>query len=85
MKLSALLFLSLLTAFGASATTFEELSAQATAAREANQTSKAIMLYQQALRMKPAWKEGWWFLGTLSYDSDQYKTGAQAFAEFVET
>jgi tetratricopeptide (TPR) repeat protein len=84
MKVPALVFLSLFAASGASATTFEELSAQATAAREANQTSKAIALYQQALKMKPAWKEGWWFLGTLSYDSDQYKTGAQAFAEFVK-
>ncbi len=80
MKVLALVFVSLI----ARATTFEELAAQATAAREANKTSKAIELYQQALQMKPTWKEGWWFLGTLSYDSDQYKTGARAFAEFVK-
>jgi tetratricopeptide (TPR) repeat protein len=84
MKVPALVFMSLFAAFGVSATSFEELSAQAAAAREANQTSKAIELYQQALRIKPAWKEGWWYLGTLSYDSDQYKTGAQAFGEFVK-
>jgi tetratricopeptide (TPR) repeat protein len=84
MKVPALVFVSLLASFGVSATSFEELSAQATAAREANQTSKAIELYQQALRIKPAWKEGWWFLGTLSYDSDQYKTGVHAFGEFVK-
>jgi len=84
MKAQALVVLSLFAASGASAATFEELSAQAAAAREANQTSKAIGLYQQALRMNPAWKEGWWFLGTLSYDSDDYKTGAHAFGEFVK-
>jgi tetratricopeptide (TPR) repeat protein len=80
MKLVALIFMSLI----ASATTFEELAAQATKAREANQTPKAIELYQQALQMKPAWTEGWWFLGTLAYDADQYKTGARAFGEFVK-
>jgi len=80
MKVLALVFVSLL----APAATFEELAAKATAAREGNQTSQAIELYQQALQLKPAWKEGWWFLGTLSYDSDQYKTGAHAFAEFVK-
>lgn len=84
MKVPALVFLSLIAASGANAATFEELSLQAAAAREANQISKAIGLYEQALRMKPAWKEGWWFLGTLSYDSDQYKTGADAFGEFVK-
>ena len=80
MKVLALLFVSLT----ASAATFEELAAQATAAREANRTTQAIALYQQALQMKPAWKEGWWFLGTLAYDGDQYKTGARAFGEFVK-
>jgi tetratricopeptide (TPR) repeat protein len=80
MKVLALVFVSLI----ARAATFEELAAQAAAAREANKTSQAIVLYQQALQMKPAWKEGWWFLGTLSYDADQYQTGARAFAEFVK-
>jgi tetratricopeptide (TPR) repeat protein len=80
MKVLALVFVSLI----ARASTFEELAAQATAAREANKTSQAIELYQQALHLKPAWKEGWWFLGTLSYDGDQYKTGARAFGEFVK-
>ena len=80
MKVLALLFVSLT----ASAATFDELAAQATAAREANKTAQAIELYQKALQLKPAWKEGWWFLGTLAYDIDQYKTGARAFSEFVK-
>jgi tetratricopeptide (TPR) repeat protein len=75
---------TLIAAFGASAATFEELAAQAAAAREANQLPQAIQLYQAALQLKPAWEEGWWFLGTLAYDSDQYEIGRQAFAEFVK-
>jgi tetratricopeptide (TPR) repeat protein len=87
MKVLARVFVSsiaLITASGAMADTFEELAAQATAAREANNVSKAIELYQQALQLKPAWAEGWWFLGTLFYDGDQYKSGRHAFAEFVK-
>jgi tetratricopeptide (TPR) repeat protein len=71
-------------ASAASAPIFEELAAQASAARDANKISQAIELYRQALLLKPAWTEGWWFLGTLSYDSDQYESGRQAFAEFVK-
>lgn len=63
---------------------FEQLAADAGAAREANRIPEAIDLYQQALKLKPDWQEGWWFLGTLSYDADQYKTGARAFGEFVK-
>jgi tetratricopeptide (TPR) repeat protein len=80
MKVLALVLVSVM----ARASTFEELASQATAAREANKTSQAIELYQKALHLKPAWKEGWWFLGTLSYDGDQYETGARAFGEFVK-
>jgi tetratricopeptide (TPR) repeat protein len=76
--------IAMICASGASAATFEELAAKATAAREANNIPQAIELYQQALQLKPAWREGWWFLGTLSYDSDRYETGQQAFAEFVK-
>ena len=67
-----------------SAATFQELAEQATAAREADNIPRAIELYQQALQSQPKWPEGWWYLGTLSYDSDQYENGARAFAEFVK-
>src|SRR5258706_8882669 len=68
----------------ASAATFEELAAKATAAREAGNIPQAIELYREALQLKPAWAEGWWFLGTLCYDSDRYENGQLAFAEFVK-
>src|SRR5271165_1543107 len=68
----------------ASAATFEELAAQAAAARDANNVPQAMDLYRQALQLKPDWSEGWWFLGTLAYDSDQYPIGKEAFAKFVE-
>lgn len=63
---------------------FDDLALQASAARAANDVPKAIGLYRQALEIKPEWTEGWWFLGTLSYDSDQYKWGVEAFSRFVK-
>jgi tetratricopeptide (TPR) repeat protein len=60
-------------------TAFTALAAKAQAAREAGNPDEALRLYQEALRLKPAWAEGWWFTGTLYYESDQYEQGRDAF------
>ena len=52
--------------------TFDQLSSQATSAREAGRMNDAIQLYQSALKLQPDWAEGWWYLGTLNYDADHY-------------
>jgi tetratricopeptide (TPR) repeat protein len=90
MKFACLCLTATLYAFGQSQprgigpdTTFQDLSARAAAAREANDALQAIDLYRQALRLNPQWQEGWWFLGTLLYDSDQYAAGRDAFERFV--
>jgi len=64
--------------------TFEELAARASAARESDQVPQAIDLYQQALQLKPDWSEGWFYLGTLYYDSDRYPDAQQSFSHFVQ-
>lgn len=58
---------------------FESLSQQAEAARNAKQLSKALGLYQRALKLKPDWDEGLWNLGSIAYDLDQYGECAPAF------
>jgi tetratricopeptide (TPR) repeat protein len=80
MKFLAIAGLFSLSAFGG---TFEDLAAQAAAARQANDTAKAVGLYRQALAIKPDWAEGWWSLGTLFYDGDRYADGARAFSAYV--
>lgn len=75
--------IAVISAGSVSAATFEDLAAKATAAREADKIPEALELYQQALQLQPKWPEGWWFLGTLSYDSDRYEIGVRAFTEFV--
>jgi tetratricopeptide (TPR) repeat protein len=61
------------------APTFQSLSRQADAARDSRQLDKAIKLYQQALKLKPDWDEGWWNLGSIHYDLDRYNECAPAF------
>lgn len=68
----------------ARAATFEELAARAAAARDSNDIPHAVESYRQALHLNPGWAEGWWFLGTLTYDSDQYAEGEDAFTHFVK-
>ncbi len=63
--------------------TFDELAARAAAAREANDLARAIQLYNQALAIDPSWKEGLWFLGSLSYDTEQFAAGRDALQHFV--
>ncbi len=63
---------------------FADLSARATAAREANDTVHAIELYREAVQLNSKWEEGWWFLGSLSYDSDQFTEAREALAHVVE-
>lgn len=82
MKRCAVLFLLL--AAGLFADSFQELSAQANAARESNNVAAAVPLYRQALALNPSWQQGWWFLGTIFYDGDKFAAGQEAFQHFVE-
>src|SRR5689334_673873 len=58
---------------------FDTLAAQASAAREADKVNEAIGLYRQALAIRPSWAEGWWFLGTLYYDLNDFGAAGPAF------
>jgi tetratricopeptide (TPR) repeat protein len=63
--------------------TFQTLSRQADAARDAKQLDKAVTLYRQALKLNPAWEEGLWNLGSITYDLDQYAECAPAFRKLA--
>src|SRR4029079_3834971 len=54
----------------------QSLIAEANAARDAQQLDRAILLYRQALALQPRWTEGWWSLGTIYYDADNYADAA---------
>jgi tetratricopeptide (TPR) repeat protein len=68
----------------AGAAGFEELAARAAAARDANQLPEAVKLYRQALELNPKWQEGWWSLGTILYDTNEYAACRAALGRLVE-
>jgi tetratricopeptide (TPR) repeat protein len=57
---------------------FNKLSKQADAARESASLPDAIRLYNQALRLKPTWVDGWWYLGSIFYTLDRYSEASEA-------
>lgn len=58
---------------------FEALVKKADAARESDQTDQATGLYKQVVAIKPGYAEGWWYLGMLYYEADQYLEGRADF------
>ena len=66
---------------GGPSSDFESLARQATSAREQGNAEAAIHYYQQALQIRPEWEEGWWYVGTLLYDRNQFAEALSAFTQ----
>src|SRR5579884_464367 len=62
---------------------FNQIARQADAARAQSRSADAIHLYQRGLRLKPAWRDGWWSLATLYYDEDRFQEADDAFRQFA--
>ncbi len=69
---------------GAASPPFQDLSARAAADRDAGKTEEAIREYQDALKLRPTWTEGWWYLGTTNYDADHYADAIPAFEHLLK-
>ena len=63
--------------------TFEQVRREADAARSSDQGQRAVDLYQEALKLRPGWSEGWWDLGSLFYDQDRFPQAEAAFRRYV--
>ena len=61
-----------------------DLVAQASAARTANDVPRAIELYTQAVARNPKWPDGWWFLGSLQYGAGAYIAARDALTRYIE-
>src|SRR5579862_742988 len=66
------------------ATDFERLANSAASARESGNSEQAIRDYRRAVEIRPDWEEGWWYLGTLQYDADQFADAIPTFKKVVE-
>jgi tetratricopeptide (TPR) repeat protein len=63
---------------------FDDVAAQAAAAREHGDIQHAIELYRQGLQLNAKWADGWWFLGSLHYGADEYTAARDALTHFIE-
>ena len=63
---------------------FDAVAKKAVAAKEAGRYDDAIQLYRQSLKLKPAWLEGRFVLGTLLYDHDRYEEARDEFRKIAE-
>lgn len=63
---------------------FEELSAKAQQAYEANHPEEAADLYGRAVKVRPDWAQGWWALGMIEYERDRYPECRDDLTRMVE-
>lgn len=63
---------------------FEDLSAKAQQAYEANHPEEASDLYSRAVKLRPDWAQGWWAIGMIAYERDQYPECRNALTRMVQ-
>jgi tetratricopeptide (TPR) repeat protein len=67
----------------AASAAFERASRAAAEARIQNRIEDAIGLYRQAVQLHPSWTEGWWFLGELLYDQNNYPEARDSLRRLI--
>lgn len=63
--------------------TFDQIAREADSARYSDEGERAVELYQEGLKLRPTWSEGWWDLASLLYDQDRFPEAEAAFRRFV--
>jgi tetratricopeptide (TPR) repeat protein len=61
------------------ASKFDDIAKQASEAWNSNQLADAAKLYNQAVRLKPTWAEGWGYLAASLYDLKRYPEARDAY------
>jgi tetratricopeptide (TPR) repeat protein len=64
-------------------TEFDRAVKLADEARLAGRLDDAIESYNNAMRMRPRWPDGWWYLGAILYEKDLYAPARDAFSNLV--
>jgi predicted Zn-dependent protease len=78
-----MIFLMALWMAATAPTAFDRLAKEAAAAREGNNFEQALTLYRKAVRVRPAWAEGWWYLGAILYNKDNCVEAKPALGRFT--
>ena len=82
--LCALAFLLTITSAGQNGESFQSIVQSANAARDAGNTDEAIRDYSRAVALRPDWAEGWWDLGAMQYESNQYADAVASLRKLVK-
>jgi tetratricopeptide (TPR) repeat protein len=64
-------------------TEFERFVKLGDEARLADRLEEAISHYGEALKIKPKWPDGWWYIGAIFYQKDLYPQARDAFQNLV--
>ena len=62
---------------------FEQFVKLGDEARLAERLDEAVMNYGKALQIRPKWPDGWWYVGAIFYEKDQYDRAGDAFQNLV--
>jgi tetratricopeptide (TPR) repeat protein len=62
---------------------FDQIVKLADEARNSGRFDEAIDLYTKAVRLRPKWPDGWWYLGAIFYEKDLYVQGRDAFLNLL--
>ncbi|MEN3338392.1 MAG: hypothetical protein V7647_2068 [Acidobacteriota bacterium] len=62
---------------------FDTIRRHADEARTGGRLGEAVELYSRAVRLKPSWAEGHWYLGTIAYQTDNYAACRDAFRTVI--
>ena len=52
-------------------------------ARLAHRLDESIESYKTAVRIRPTWPDGWWYLGAIYYQKDRYAEATDFFSKLV--
>ena len=63
---------------------FQSIASEADKARESVRLNDALRLYSEALKLQPAWADGWWWIGSILYEQDRFAEASVPFEKFVQ-
>jgi tetratricopeptide (TPR) repeat protein len=81
--IAALILLAAAAGAQTAAPSFDELSAKARQAYEANRLEDAAELFASAVKLRPDWAQGWWAVGMIAYERDRYPECRDALTHMV--
>jgi tetratricopeptide (TPR) repeat protein len=62
---------------------FDRLAARAAEAHKASRDTDALRYYEEALRLRPGWTDGWWNVGSIRYEREEFPAAREALRKLI--